>query len=179
MPVGKAIHASDRLDPDPDQIEVGFQQKPHEWGSQLESSPTWAVDDLAAGQSTFGRDGSDRQYSSSRNKQSGLARWNKAKKATFNGLSITWAVSEYSSGDLKSRTIFATLYHELIKSTEQRKKFGQLQSACAKSGEDLIFLDLVSPGGASRSYGIKATRLAGIPATVVQRAKQVLDQLAT
>ncbi len=98
--------------------------------------------------------------------------------ATFDGLSIAWAVSEHLAGDLGSRTVFATHYHELNNLAAERDNVANFQVLVEETGEDLVFLHQVQAGGASRSYGIEAARLAGVPKPVVQRARQVLDQLA-
>jgi len=98
--------------------------------------------------------------------------------ATFDGLSIAWAVSEHLAGDLGSRTVFATHYHELNNLASERDNVTNFQVLVEETGEDLVFLHKVQAGGASRSYGIEAARLAGVPKPVVQRARQVLDQLA-
>ena len=139
-----------------------------------------AVDDLAAGQSTFMVEMAETANILHHATSQSLVLLDEIGRgtATFDGLSIAWAVSEHLAGDLQSRTIFATHYHELNNLAEQRKNVANYQVLVQETGEDLIFLHQVSPGGASRSYGIEAARLAGVPATVVQRAKQVLDQLA-
>ena len=74
--------------------------------------------------------------------------------------------------------VFATHYHELNALAEQRANVANFQVLVEETGDDLVFLHRVAPGGASRSYGIEAARLAGVPITVVQRAQQVLDRLA-
>ena len=95
--------------------------------------------------------------------------------ATFDGLSIAWAVSEHLAGDLNARTVFATHYHELNKLASLKPNVANFQVLVEETGDDLLFLHRVSEGGASHSYGIEADRLAGVPAHVVQRARQVLD----
>ena len=74
--------------------------------------------------------------------------------------------------------MFATHYHELNNLAAERDNVANFQVLVQETGDDLIFLHKVSEGGASRSYGIEAARLAGVPTPVVQRARQVLDQLA-
>jgi DNA mismatch repair protein MutS len=88
-------------------------------------------------------------------------------------------VSEHLAGDLQARTVFATHYHELNALADERTNVANCQVLVEETGNDLVFLHRVAAGGASRSYGIEAVRLAGVPASVVQRARQVLDQLAT
>ena len=88
-------------------------------------------------------------------------------------------MSEHLAGDLQARTVFATHYHELNALAGERSNVANCQVLVEETGSDLVFLHRVAAGGASRSYGIEAARLAGVPTSVVQRARQVLDQLAT
>ena len=97
--------------------------------------------------------------------------------ATFDGLSIAWAVAEHLAGDIGSRSIFATHYHELNAMAEQRGNVANAQVLVEETGADLRFLHQVVSGGANRSYGIEAARLAGVPASVVMRARQVLSRI--
>jgi DNA mismatch repair protein MutS len=97
--------------------------------------------------------------------------------ATFDGLSIAWAVAEHLATTIGARTIFATHYHELNELASLLPAVGNAQVLVEETGEDLIFLHRVSRGGASRSYGIEAARLAGVPASVVLRARQVLSRI--
>lgn len=101
--------------------------------------------------------------------------------ATFDGLSIAWAVVEHIS-DMKllgAKTLFATHYHEL---TELEGKLSGVNNYCIavkEQGEDIIFLRKIIKGGADRSYGIQVARLAGIPNTVIARANELIEQLLT
>jgi DNA mismatch repair protein MutS len=102
--------------------------------------------------------------------------------ATFDGLSIAWAVAEHLAtpaerGGIGARTIFATHYHELNELASLLPSVGNAQVLVEETGDDLVFLHRVSRGGASRSYGIEAARLAGVPASVVLRARQVLGRI--
>ena len=139
-----------------------------------------AVDDLAAGQSTFMVEMAETANILHHASDRSLVLLDEIGRgtATFDGLSIAWAVSEHLAGDLKARTVFATHYHELNNLAEQRPNVANFQVMVEETGEDLVFLHQVQIGGASRSYGIEAARLAGVPTRVVQRARQVLDQLA-
>ena len=139
-----------------------------------------AVDDLAAGQSTFMVEMAETANILHHASDRALVLLDEIGRgtATFDGLSIAWAVSEHLAGDLKARTVFATHYHELNNLAEQRPNVANFQVMVEETGEDLVFLHQVQIGGASRSYGIEAARLAGVPPRVVQRARQVLDQLA-
>ena len=97
--------------------------------------------------------------------------------ATFDGLSIAWAAIEHLHEVNRCRSLFATHFHEL---TALSEKLGRLFNATMRVKEwdgDVIFLHEVGPGAADRSYGIQVARLAGLPASVVERARQVLSQL--
>ncbi len=139
-----------------------------------------AVDDLAAGQSTFMVEMAETANILHHASERSLVLLDEIGRgtATFDGLSIAWAVSEHLAGDLKARTVFATHYHELNALAGERTNVANYQVLVEETGSDLVFLHRVAAGGASRSYGIEAARLAGVPQPVVQRAQQVLDQLA-
>ncbi|MEP4275078.1 MAG: DNA mismatch repair protein MutS [Roseibium sp.] len=97
--------------------------------------------------------------------------------ATFDGLSIAWATIEHLHEVNRSRALFATHYHEL---TALSAKLDRLSNATVSVKEwngEVIFLHEIVPGAADRSYGIQVAKLAGLPATVVERSKQVLSQL--
>ncbi len=97
--------------------------------------------------------------------------------ATFDGLSIAWAAVEHLHEANRCRGLFATHFHEL---TVLSEKLPRLSNATMKVREwegDVIFLHEVGPGAADRSYGIQVARLAGLPASVVERAKDVLTKL--
>ena len=95
--------------------------------------------------------------------------------ATYDGLSIAWAVLEHIHNHLKSRTIFATHYHEL---TELKLARLKLHSMKVKEWKDsIIFLHEVIPGSADKSYGIHVAKLAGLPKNVVERAEKILIDL--
>ena len=97
--------------------------------------------------------------------------------ATFDGLSIAWAAVEYLHEKNRCRAIFATHFHEM---TSLSSKLGRLHNVTMRVKEwegDVVFLHEVAMGAADRSYGVQVARLAGLPAAVVQRAKDVLQQL--
>ena len=99
--------------------------------------------------------------------------------ATFDGLSIAWAVVEHLHEVNKCRALFATHYHEL---TTLTSKLNRMSLHCMKIKEyndEVIFLHEVIKGAADRSYGIHVAKLAGLPSVVVQRAEQVLESLET
>ena len=99
--------------------------------------------------------------------------------STFDGLSIAWAVAE-GLHDLRGRgvkTLFATHYHELTDLTQTKKKVKNVHVAVKEFNNRIIFLRKLQEGGTSRSYGIQVARLAGIPEAVIDRAREVLDNL--
>ncbi len=99
--------------------------------------------------------------------------------STFDGLSIAWAVTEYlhDKGDAGPRTLFATHYHELVDIARERDRVRNFNIAVRESKDDIVFLRKIIPGGASRSYGIQVARLAGIPDSVIVRAREILSNL--
>ncbi|MDJ0847415.1 MAG: DNA mismatch repair protein MutS [Myxococcota bacterium] len=99
--------------------------------------------------------------------------------STFDGLSIAWAVAEYlhDTPGLCPRTLFATHYHELTDLAQAKEHVGNAHFEAREWGEDVIFLRRLVAGGASRSYGIQVARLAGLPALVIERARELLRNL--
>ncbi len=138
-----------------------------------------AVDDLTAGQSTFMVEMTETALILNQATDKSLVLLDEIGRgtATFDGLSIAWAVSECLANEIKSRTIFATHYHELNTLSEKMNNVENFQVLVEETGDDLIFLHKVAPGGASRSYGIEAARLSGVPITVIKRAKDLLSGL--
>jgi DNA mismatch repair protein MutS len=96
--------------------------------------------------------------------------------ATFDGLSIAWAVVEYIHQRTRAKTLFATHYHELTELAELLSGVKNLHVAVKEAGEQILFLRKVEPGCASRSYGIEVARLAGLPLAVIERARAVLER---
>ncbi len=96
--------------------------------------------------------------------------------ATFDGLSLAWATLEYIHGRIGARTLFATHYHELTLLAEQLPRLSNLRVAVKESPSGIAFLHTIEPGAASKSYGIEVARLAGLPASVIERARRVLAQ---
>jgi DNA mismatch repair protein MutS len=99
--------------------------------------------------------------------------------STFDGLSIAWAVVEHLHDHplLRPRTLFATHYHELTELALTKERVKNHNVAVKEWGGEIIFLRKVVEGGANRSYGIQVARLAGIPAKVIERAREVLSNL--
>ncbi len=138
-----------------------------------------AVDDLASGQSTFMVEMAETANILHHASPRSLVLLDEIGRgtATFDGLSIAWAVAEHLADGIGARTIFATHYHELNELAELLPNVGNAQVLVEETGNDLVFLHRVCQGGASRSYGIEAARLAGVPASVVLRARQVLGRI--
>ena len=99
--------------------------------------------------------------------------------ATFDGLSLAWAVAEYLASNSRARpkTIFATHYHELTDLADALPSVANFHVVVREWQDDIVFLRKVVPGRSDRSYGIQVARLAGLPATVVARAREILDGL--
>jgi DNA mismatch repair protein MutS len=100
--------------------------------------------------------------------------------STFDGLSIAWAVVEYlvNNATIGAKTLFATHYHEL---TELEGKIEGVQNYCItvkEKGDDIIFLRKIAKGGADKSYGIQVAKIAGVPDFVIQRSKEILNDLS-
>ena len=101
--------------------------------------------------------------------------------STFDGLSIAWAVIEYISNTkiLGAKTLFATHYHEL---TELEGKLAGVNNYCIavkERGDDIVFLRKIVKGGADKSYGIQVAKLAGVPDIVIERAKELVEELVS
>jgi DNA mismatch repair protein MutS len=97
--------------------------------------------------------------------------------ATYDGISIAWAATEYLHNEVGARTLFATHYHELTGLVEQLDRAANVHVAVDDAGDDVTFLRTVREGPTDRSYGVHVADLAGVPAPVVDRASGVLDRL--
>jgi DNA mismatch repair protein MutS len=97
--------------------------------------------------------------------------------STFDGVSIAWAVAEHLHDEVGCRTMFATHYHELQDLARERPAVKNLTVAVREVGEQVVFLRKLVEGGASRSYGIEVAKLAGLPAEVLARAREILKNL--
>ncbi len=97
--------------------------------------------------------------------------------STFDGLSIAWAVAEHLHDQVRSRTLFATHYHELTDLALVFPGVQNLKAVVREWNDEIIFLRKIVEGGTDRSYGIQVARLAGLPPPVIQRAREVLAQL--
>ena len=98
--------------------------------------------------------------------------------STFDGLSIAWAAVEYIAGEkCGARTLFATHYHELSELEGQLPGVVNFRITAKEQGEDVIFLRKIVRGGADRSYGVSVARLAGLPRSLIARARQIMARL--
>lgn len=138
-----------------------------------------AVDDLATGQSTFMVEMNETANILNHATPASLVLLDEIGRgtATFDGLAIAWSVAEYLATELQARTIFATHYHELNELAALIPNVANYQVTVKELPDEIIFLHQVRSGGASRSYGIEAGRLAGLPAPVIQRAQEVMLQI--
>ncbi|QGN06505.1 DNA mismatch repair protein MutS [Halorhabdus sp. CBA1104] len=97
--------------------------------------------------------------------------------ATFDGISIAWAATEYLHNEVRAKTLFATHYHELTSLAEHLPRVQNVHVAADESDGDVTFLRTVRDGATDRSYGIHVADLAGVPDPVVDRSRDVLDRL--
>ncbi|HEX8828553.1 MAG TPA: DNA mismatch repair protein MutS, partial [Xanthobacteraceae bacterium] len=96
--------------------------------------------------------------------------------ATFDGLSIAWAVVEHLQKHTRARTLFATHYHELTELADLLPCVKNVHVSVKETPSEIIFLRRVEPGSADKSYGIEVARLAGLPRSVIERAREVLKR---
>ena len=142
-----------------------------------------ASDDLASGQSTFMVEMSEVANILRNATSNSLLILDEIGRgtSTFDGLSIAWAVIEHISNRklLGAKTLFATHYHEL---TELEGKMNNVNNYCIavkECGDDIVFLRKIVKGGADKSYGIQVAKLAGVPDPVINRAKEIVEELVT
>ena len=140
-----------------------------------------ASDDLASGQSTFMVEMTEVANilrNATRNSLLILDEIGRG-TSTFDGLSIAWAVVEHISNTrlLGAKTLFATHYHELTELEGLMSGVTNYCIAVKEQGDDIVFLRKIVKGGADKSYGIQVAKLAGVPDSVINRAKELVDQL--
>ena len=138
-----------------------------------------ASDDLTAGQSTFMVEMNEVSELLRRATKNSLLILDEIGRgtSTFDGMSIARAVLEHCAGKLKAKTLFATHYHELTSLEQELPGVKNYNVAVHARGEDIVFLRKIVPGGADRSYGIEVAKLAGLPETVLKRAREILREL--
>lgn len=138
-----------------------------------------ASDDLSAGQSTFMvemTEVADILRCATKNSLLILDEIGRG-TSTYDGMSIARAVLEHCAEKKRAKTLFATHYHELTELENVLPGVVNCNIAVKTRGEDIIFLRKILPGGADRSYGIEVAKLAGLPETVLKRARAVLEEL--
>lgn len=138
-----------------------------------------ASDDLSRGQSTFMVEMSETALILNNATSASLVILDEIGRgtATFDGLSIAWSVAEHLHDLTQCRTLFATHYHELTDLTNTRPAVANYNVAVREWNEEIIFLRKILPGCADKSYGIQVARLAGLPQSVIDRAKAILSHL--
>jgi DNA mismatch repair protein MutS len=97
--------------------------------------------------------------------------------STFDGLAIAWALAEYLHDSGRAKVLFATHFHELVDLARERPRVKNLSMAVREWAGEVIFLRRVIEGAAERSYGIQVARLAGLPDSIVTRAREILANL--
>jgi len=138
-----------------------------------------ASDDLARGQSTFMVEMSETAAILHNATRRSLVLLDEIGRgtSTYDGVAIAWAVAEHLHEQVGCKTIFATHYHELTQLADRFPRVVNANVAVHESGEEVVFLHRLRPGGADRSYGIHVARLAGLPDAVIARAREVLATL--
>ena len=138
-----------------------------------------ASDDLARGQSTFMVEMSETAAILHNATRRSLVLLDEIGRgtSTYDGVAIAWSVAEFLHEQVGCKTIFATHYHELTQLADRYSRVVNANVAVHESGEDIVFLHRLKPGGADRSYGIHVARLAGLPSGVIGRAREVLASL--
>lgn len=138
-----------------------------------------ASDDIARGQSTFMVEMNETSVILNNATERSLVILDEIGRgtSTFDGLSIAWSVAEYLHDHIGARALFATHYHELTALSKSRKGVQNYNVAVKEWNQQIIFLRKIIPGSAEKSYGIQVARLAGLPESVIGRAREVLTQL--
>ena len=138
-----------------------------------------ASDDISRGQSTFMVEMNETSLIINNASDKSLVILDEIGRgtATFDGLSIAWSVAEHLHDQLESRTLFATHYHELTDLANTRDAVQNYNVAVREWNDEIIFLRKILPGSADKSYGIQVAKLAGLPDSIVSRAKDILSHL--
>jgi DNA mismatch repair protein MutS len=138
-----------------------------------------ASDDIARGQSTFMVEMNETALILNNATERSLVILDEIGRgtSTFDGLSIAWSVAEHLHDKVGARTLFATHYHEITALAQSRTAVKNYNVAVKEWNHQIIFLHKILPGSAEKSYGIQVARLAGLPENVIDRAKEVLQQL--
>ncbi len=138
-----------------------------------------ASDDLSRGQSTFMVEMSETANILNNATQKSLVILDEIGRgtSTFDGLSLAWSIVEFLHNQVGAKTLFATHYHELTELAAKLPRIRNFNVAVKEWNDKVVFLHQILPGGTDKSYGIQVARLAGVPLDVIQRAKQILNNL--
>jgi DNA mismatch repair protein MutS len=138
-----------------------------------------ASDDLARGQSTFMVEMSETANILNNATAGSLIILDEIGRgtSTFDGLSLAWSIVEHLHNQVGAKTLFATHYHELTELAGKLARLKNFNVAVREWNDQVVFLRKIVEGGADKSYGIQVARLAGVPKTVVERAKEILHNL--
>jgi len=97
--------------------------------------------------------------------------------STYDGLALAWAITEHIANKIKCRTLFATHYHELTELAELFTNVKNCNVAVREWADEVVFLHKILPGGTDKSYGIHVAKLAGVPKPILERSKEILEEL--
>ena len=138
-----------------------------------------AADDLFSGQSTFMVEMVESKVALTEATANSLILFDELGRgtSTFDGMALAWAIIEYAHHQLGVKTLFSTHYHELTTLAERLPGVRNVCCQVAEERGELVFLRRVIPGRADRSYGLNVAKMAGLPAPVVQRARQILQRI--
>jgi len=138
-----------------------------------------AYDDLTMGQSTFMVEMTETANILNNATEKSLVILDEIGRgtSTFDGISIAWAVAEHIYQNIGAKTLFATHYHQLNKLAERFKAVKNFNIAVKEKSDDIIFLRKILEGGTNKSYGIQVGKLAGLPVSVIERSKVIMNQL--
>lgn len=138
-----------------------------------------ASDDLATGRSTFMVEMNETANIMNNATERSLVILDEIGRgtSTFDGVAIAWAVAEYLIREIGAKTLFATHYHHLNELEALFEQVQNLKILVREEGDHITFLRRIEPGGTQRSYGVQVARLAGLPQTVIDRAREVLHTL--
>jgi DNA mismatch repair protein MutS len=139
-----------------------------------------ATDDIAQGRSTFLVEMSETAYILRHATSRSLVVLDEVGRgtSTYDGMALAWAVGEDLHDRIGARTLFATHFHELTALADELDGARNAQMAAKEQGQQVVFLYRLVEGGADRSYGVQVARLAGVPEHVVERAREVMEQLS-
>jgi len=138
-----------------------------------------ASDDLASGRSTFMVEMTETATILHHATEHSLVLMDEIGRgtSTYDGLSLAWACADYLATRIKALTLFATHYFELTELASQLPGVANVHLDAVEHGDSIVFMHHVQEGAASKSFGLQVAQLAGVPAVVIQRAKQKLQQL--